>query len=426
MLLIAFIVLVVSLAIGVPVVFSIGISGLLAVLIGGDVPLFVLVQKIVGGLNSFPLMAAPLFLLAGELMGRGGISKRIVTFSSALVGYLKGGLAMVSVVASMIFAGISGSGAADASAIGSIMIPQLKEKGYSNGFSGAIISAGGAIGPIIPPSLNMIIYASLTGDSVGKMFLGGIIPGIIIGTFLMIMSYLYAKKHNIDGDGQFSLRLIFKTFIDAIWALLVPVIIVGGIIFGVFTATEAGIVAILYALFCGFFIYKEMTLKNMIEAFYEATSTTGMVMMIMGIAAIYGYILAVENVGSQIATLLTSISSDPYIILILIVALELFLGCFMEMIAVMIIIVPILRPVILNLGIDPIHFGVIFSVGTVVGAITPPVGIYLFIAMGLAKAKMSEMIPYVIPTVIIMVLTLLIMIFIPETVTFLPSLMDSR
>jgi len=422
MLLIAFVFLLLWLAIGVPVVFSLGLSGLIAIILGSEVPLYVLVQKIVGGLNSFPLMAAPLFLLAGEIMSKGGMSKKIVEFSSALVGHLKGGLAMVSVLASMIFAGISGSGAADASAIGAIMVPQLKERGYSSGFSGALISASAAIGPIIPPSLNMIIYASITGDSVGKMFLGGIIPGVIIGLFLMVMSYWYAKKYQIDDGGRLSLSNTAKTFIEAFWALLVPVIIIGGITFGVFTATEAGIVAILYAGICGFFIYRELTVKKLLEAFNDAISATGMIMMIMGIAAIYGYIFAVENVGSQIAVLLTDISTNPYIILILIVVLELFLGCFMEMIAVMIVIVPILRPVILSLGIDPIHFGVIFTVGTVIGAITPPVGIYLYLAMGIARAKMSELLPYVVPTVFIMALTLLIMIFIPQTVTFLPSL----
>lgn len=423
MLVIAFLILIIFLVAGVPVVFAIGISGLLAVVFGSDVPLFILVQRIVGSLNSFPLLAAPLFLLAGELMGKGGMSKRIVTFSTALVGHLKGGLAIVCVVASMIFAGISGSGAANASAIGAITLPQLKEKGYSRGFSGALISASCAIGPIIPPSLNVIIYASVTGDSVGKMFLGGIMPGFIIGLFLMLMSYWYANKHGIDTGGQFSLIEIIRAFKGAAWALFAPLVIVGGIIFGVFTATEAGIIAILYSIFCGVFVYRELTLKRLYESFYDATNTTGMIMMIMGIASIYGYIFAIENVGASIAVLLTSISTNPYIILILIVFIVLILGCFMEMIAVMIVVAPILRPIIINLGIDPIHFGVIFCVGTVVGAITPPVGIYLYIAMGLAKAKMSELMPYVIPTIVIMIVTLLIMIFIPQTVTFFPSLL---
>ncbi|MCP1110160.1 TRAP transporter large permease [Ohessyouella blattaphilus] len=423
MIIIAVVALLILLVIGVPVCFAIGLSGLLAIMLGSDVPTFMAVQQSVRGMNSFSLMAGPLFILAGEILGGAQLSKRILDFCRACISQLKGGMGMVSVLANMIFAGISGSGAATMSAVGSLTVPELKKVGYERSFIAALIAGSGSLGPIIPPSTNMIVFASLTGFSVGKLFLGGVVPGILIGVCLMVMCYLYARKHNVDnGTGTFSFKAVLKAFKEAFFALITPLIIIGGVISGVFTATEAGIVACLYGLICGFFIYKTLKLRDLVEIFKRAASSSAMLMMLMGISSIYSYIFARENLAVKIQEFMLSVSTNPTVVVQIIIVIMLVIGCFMETLAATAVILPIVYPIIIALGVDPLVFGVLFSVATVVGGLTPPVGLYLFISMNIAEANFKEAIKYTAPVVLIVLAVMILIWFFPSLVTVVPNL----
>lgn len=416
--------LLIFIVLGVPVAFAIGFSGFLALVFGGDVPAFMAVQQMVKGINSFPLMACPLFILAGEIMGGAKLSDRIIDFARELVSWMKGGVGCVCVVANMIFSAITGSGAAAISAVGGLTAPELKKIGYKPGFVSALIAGAGALGPIIPPSMNMIVYGSITGDSVGKLFIGGIMPGVIIGVCLMVMCFLYSRKYNIDGgSGNFSIPRLWKAFKDSFFAMLTPLIIIGGVISGIFTATEAGVVACVYGLACGLFIYRTITFKDLFPIFRKATESSCMVMMIMGIATIYSYIFAMENVGAVVRDFLLSITTDPTIMMILIACLMLVVGMFMETLAAMSVLLPLLYPVVMSLGCDPIQFGVMFTISTVMGGLSPPVGVYLFQSMGITGATFKEVVPHMIPVVLIVLGTMFGIIFFPGIATFLPNLL---
>lgn len=416
--------LLIFIVLGVPVAFAIGFSGFLALVLGGDVPAFMAVQQMVKGINSFPLMACPLFILAGEIMGGAKLSDRIIDFARELVSWMKGGVGCVCVVANMIFSAITGSGAAAISAVGGLTAPELKKIGYKPGFVSALIAGAGALGPIIPPSMNMIVYGSITGDSVGKLFIGGIMPGVIIGLCLMAMCFFYSRKNNIDGgSGNFSLPRLWKAFKDSFFAMLTPLIIIGGVISGVFTATEAGVIACVYGLLCGLLIYRTITIKDLFPIFRKATESSCMVMMIMGIATIYSYIFAVENVGAVVRDFLLSITTDPTLMMILIACLMLVVGMFMETLAAMSVLLPLLYPVVMQLGCDPIQFGVMFTISTVMGGLSPPVGVYLFQSMGITGATFKEVVPHMIPVVLIVLGTMFGIIFFPGIATFLPNLL---
>lgn len=424
MLVIAVVFLLIFIILGVPVAFAIGFSGFLALVFGSDVPTFMAVQQMVKGINSFPLMACPLFILAGDIMGEAKLSDRIINFARELVSWMKGGVGCVCVVANMIFAAITGSGAAAISAVGGLTAPELKKIGYKPGFIAALIAGAGALGPVIPPSMNMIIYGSITGDSVGKLFIGGIMPGLIIGVCLMIMCVLFSRKHGIDGGtGDFSPSRLWKAFKDSFFAMLTPLVIIGGVITGIFTATEAGVVGCVYGLLCGLAIYRTISLKDLPRIFRKATESSCMIMMIMGIATIYSYIFAVENVGAMVRDLLLSITTDPTIMMILIACLMLVVGMFMETLAAMSVLLPLLYPVVMSLGCDPIQFGVMFTISTVMGGLSPPVGVYLFQSMGITEASFRQTVPYMIPVVLIVLCTMFGIIFIPQIATFLPNLL---
>lgn len=424
MIAIAIITLLIFLVIGVPVSFAIGLSGLLAILLGSDVPPFVAVQQAIRGMNSFSLMAGPLFILAGEILGSAKLSSRILDFCRACIAQLRGGLGMVSVMANMIFAGISGSGAATMSAVSTLTVPELKKAGYDRAFIASTIAGSGALAPIIPPSTNMIVYASLTGFSVGKLFLGGLVPGILIGFALMGLCYWYAKKYNVDaGSHTFSLHAVWSSFKRAFFALIIPFIIIGGVVSGFCTATESGIVACLYALICGLFIYRTLHLRDLPGIFKRAASSSAMLMMIMGISNIYSYIFAKENLASTISEFMLSVSQNPTVVVLIIIGIMLVIGCFMETLAATAVILPIVYPLVLSLGVDPLMFGVLFSISTVVGALTPPVGLYLFLSMSIAEAPFKEAIRYTLPVVLIILVVMLIMLVWPPLVTFVPNLL---
>ena len=411
---------------GVPVAFAIGFSGVLAIYLTDATPLFTAVQMAVKGINSWSLMACPLFILAGGIMAEAKLSDRIIGFCRECVGWMRGGIGCVCVLANMIFAALTGSGAASIAAIGTLTTPELKKTGYKPGFVAALIAGAGALGPIIPPSMNMIIYGSITGESTGKLFIGGICPGILIAVFLMSMTRFVAKKWNIDtGVGAFSFKRFWKVFKDAVWALITPAIILGGVMFGIFTATEAGIVACIYGIFCGMCIYRTITIKDLPRLFRSSAESTCMIMMIMGIAAIYSYIFARENVGNTVTAWMLSISSNKYVIQLLILALMTLVGMFMETVAAMTVLLPILYPLAMSVGVDPIAFGVWYCISTVLGGLTPPVGVYLFQSRGIVPAKFKEAAVYMIPPILIVLVTMLICIFLPSFVSWLPNLLMS-
>ena len=415
--------LIVMIILGVPICFAVGLSGFLAIYFGSNLDLYIVVQRFISGINSFSLMAVPLFILGGAIMDKAGISKRIVGFASSVFSWLRGGLSICCVAANMIFAGISGSGAAAVSAIGGITAPAMKKKGYKPGFVAALIGGAGALGPIIPPSIDMIVFASITGLSVGRMFLGGMGPGLFIGICLMTFCYIYARVNDIDYGGKFVPRDVLYALKDSIWALIMPFIVIGGVITGIFTATEAGVIACIYGLIIGAFVYKELKWKDVIPLFKQATENTCQVMMIIGASTIYGYIFSLANVGDVICNFILSLTDSTTMIMLLTAAFMIFIGCFMESLAAMPVILPIVYPLLQSMGADMTQFGVMFCMCTILGGLTPPVGIYLFLSMSIAKAKIQEVIPYLLIVVGIILTTILIAAFVPGFTTFLPNLL---
>ena len=415
--------LIVMIILGVPICFAVGLSGFLAIYFGSNLDLYIVVQRFISGINSFSLMAVPLFILGGAIMDKAGISKRIVGFAASVFSWLRGGLSICCVAANMIFAGISGSGAAAVSAIGGITAPAMKEKGYKPGFVAALIGGAGALGPIIPPSVDMIVFASITGLSVGRMFMGGMVPGLFIGICLMTFCYIYARVNNIDYGGKFMVSEVLASLKESIWALIMPFIVIGGVITGVFTATEAGVIACIYGIFVGAFVYKELKWKDVIPLFKKATENTCQVMMIIGASTIYGYIFSLANVGDAICNFILSLTDSTTMIMLLTAGFMLFIGCFMESLAAMPVILPIVYPLLQSMGADMTQFGVMFCMCTILGGLTPPVGVYLFLSMSIAKAKIQEVVPYLLVVVGIILTTILIAAFVPGFTTFLPNLL---
>lgn len=359
-------------------------------------------------------------------MNEGGISRRIVDFCSSLLSWVRGGLGCICVAANMIFGGISGSGTAAVSAIGSITAPAMIKTGYSKGFTGALIAGGGSTAPIIPPSCDMIVFASITGLSVAKMFIGGIVPGISIGIVLMIICMLYAKKHNIDYGGKFEPARVWKTFKPAVWALAMPVIIIAGVSTGFCTATEAGAVACVYGLLVGKFVYKELTAAGLLRVFRQAVVVNGQIMTLIAASSLYGYIFAIENVSGRLRTFLSGVSDDYTVIMLMVAVLMLLIGCFMECTGVMPIILPIVYPLLQSMGCNMVQFGVMFCMCTIIGGLTPPVGCYLFVSASVVKEKVTKIIPWMYLMVAVDVVFMLITLFWEPFATFLPKLVFGR
>lgn len=421
MMLIAFLVFLVLLFCGVPIAFSMGLGSLIALVVTGN-PLAVVGQRLFSGVNSFSLMAIPFFMLSGELMDKGGISRRLVNFAHALIGHITGGLGMVDILTSIIFAGISGSAAADTAAVGAILIPPMKERGYPKGLAAVIQATAGSLGPIIPPSLTMIIYCSLTNLSIGAVFMAGVIPGIIIGIGTMVVTYFYAKKLGIKGEKRATLHEVLAATKDAILAIIMPLIIIGGIVGGLFTATEAGAIAVFYALIIGLFVFKEFTIKDLPSILLNAAGTSSMALLIVASANVFSWLVAYVKLPATIITFLVSLTSSKYVIMILLVIFLLFVGMFIETLSATIICAPILMPVAAQFGIDPIQFALIMVITLVYAGVTPPVGGVLFITMGIAKAKMKDTLKYLPAYLGLVCLVILLLIFIPSVSTFLPNL----
>ena len=404
---------------GLPVAFAMAISGTITILSIGEISGVLIPQRFFMALNSFPLMAVPFFILAGELMNSCGIIRRIVKFSSVLLGALPGSLAQVNVLASIIMAGFSGSATADAVAIGGMLIPAMIQDGYPPGFTAGITASSACIGPIIPPSCVMVIYGAITGLSVGTLFIAGIIPGLMIGISLMLMVAFFAKKNKWSRGEKFTISKLINAFKQTFFALLAPFIILGGIITGITTATEAGVVTSVYALAIGMFIYKEIQVKDLLKILTRAAINTAIPLIIISGASIFGWVLAYNNFAGILSNFLFSISDNVYIISSLIIGMLLIIGLFVEGGAATIIFVPILFPLGYELGFDPIHFAMMIMITILIGTITPPVGLQLYIAAGIAKIPIEKVMIW--PFVFAMLSVVLLLTFVPSLVTFLPS-----
>lgn len=407
-----------------PIGIALGLASLVTIAFSGQVDISYLAQSLTTSVNSFPLMAVPFFILAGELMGRGGISKRLLNVGNMLFGRYTGGLAIVTVVSCMFFAAISGSGPATVAAIGGIMLPEMIKRGYEKGFSSGLVATAGSIGVMIPPSIPMVIYGVSTGVSISTMFIAGLIPGILVGLALIAWSYISSKKKGFLGDEKkFSMKEFLKAVNDAKWALFVPVIILGGIYGGVFTPTEAAAIAVIYGFVVGTFVYKDLTLKDIPDVVISAALMTSTVLIIVGTATTFGRILTIEQIPTSLANTIISFSDSKIVILLLINLLLLFVGCFMETLAAIIILAPILLPVATKIGVDPVHFGIIMVVNLAIGFMTPPLGVNLFVTCGIGDISIEEISKSIIPWLLVMITALMLITFVPGLTLALPKLM---
>ena len=398
----------------VPIGIAIGLSTLVTIIYTGSLPVEFLAKELITAVDSFPLMAVPFFILAGEIMGKGGISERLFNVANALVGNRTGGFAIATIITCMFFAAISGSGPATVAAIGGIMIPAMIRQGYDRKFATAVVASAGSIGVIIPPSIPMVIYGVTGSVSIGDLFIAGIIPGVLVGLSMITWAYIYSKKNGYKGLGEpTSVKKIGKSFWDAKWALLIPVIILGGIYGGYFTPTEAAVIAVVYGLFAAMILYRELKIRDLPKVIIDAALTTATVLIIVGTANAFGRLLTIEQIPGQIAEGLLSISTNTIVIILLITVLLLIVGMFMDTLAAIIILTPILLPVAIQIGYDPVHFGIIMVVNLAIGFFTPPVGVNLFVASGISGVSIESLSRAVMPFLIAMLITLVIIIFVP-------------
>jgi len=422
---IMFIVMFALIFIGLPVYLSILGSGAMFLIVTGIKPLLLVSQRMTTGLDSFPLLAIPLFVLVGELMDRGGISKRMINWADALMGWVPGGLGVVTIVSCAIFAALTGSGPATVAAIGSIMIPSLTNTGYDKKSAAGMVAAGGALGPIIPPSIPMIIYGVTMGLSIPKMFIAGILPGLVMMLLLILVNFFLIKNKPdiLKNREKFSLKRLLTSTWSALGALLLPIIILGGIYSGVFTPTEAAAVGVVYALLLGFFIYREIKIKDLPDALLKAMETAAMVGIIMGAANLLSWIMSVNNFGDMVTNALGSFITTKYSYLIVLMILLFFVGALMDTVAAIIILAPVLVPFGIELGIDPLHLGMIFVINLVIGYVTPPFGYNLFTAQSITGLRFNDIVKGVMPFLIIELISVLLFAFVPSIITFVPNML---
>lgn len=420
---ILFLTFLVLLVLGVPIAFAIAVAGA-AVLLAGDVNLLIVVQRMFASTDSFPLVAVPFFILAGDLLARGAMSQTLVSFAESLLGRIRGGLSAVAVAAGMFFAAISGSGAATTAAVGATLIPELKKRGYDESSSAALVAASGCIGVVIPPSVPMVLYAVIAGPSVTQLFSNGFLPGVCMGVVLISIALVQAhRRHYPKGEKrsfQDTLRHIGRTFLRAIWAILMPLIILGGIFSGKFTPSESAAVAVLYAALISFVIYRDMTLKELGQILLGSARTSAIIMIIIACSGVFGWVLANWKIPSQIAQAVLSVSDNKYILLLLIAIIVLIAGVFMETSSAVILLTPVFLPLVEALGVSLVHFGILFTIGISIGMITPPVAINLFVASsttGLPIEKISKsVVPYLLGLIVVFLLYIYLPLFLPGLV----------
>ncbi len=401
---------------GVPVAYCLGISSLLYFILE-NMPLVTFAQRFFYGLDSFTLLCIPGFMLAGNLMNTGGITYQIVRFCDKVIGHIRGGLGLANIGASMIFAGVSGTAAADAAPLGGILIPAMVKDGYDADYSVAVTAASSCIGPIIPPSVPMIMAGTLTGISVSKMFVAGVIPGILMGLGMMIVAWVISVKRNYPKNEK---RASFR---EAFWALLMMVIILAGILTGIVTSTEASIIAVLYALFVGFFIYRELNVKMALAVIRDSMVGAAGIMVLVGFANVFAYVLTKEQIPTMIANWILSVTTNKFVILLIINIFLLFVGCFMETIAALTILFPVLLPVVTSIGVSPIQFGVMCVLNLVIGLTTPPVGVCLFITSSIGKISIAQGTKAIIPFLICNFVVLLLVTYFPPVTLWLGGLL---
>ena len=409
-----FVVFAVTLLLGIPVAFSIMLSAV-AVLVAGDISLGMVAQRMFASVNSFPLVAVPFFILAGDLLANGAISRYLVAFAESFLGMIKGGLSIISVVVAMFFAAISGSGAATTAAVGATLIPQLKERGYKEDQSAALIAAAGTIGVVIPPSVPMVLYAVAAGNgvTVNRLFKNGFGPGLLMGGILIAIALVQAYKHNYPKGSSFEMKRFIVSFLKAIPGLIMPAIILGGIFSGKFTATEAAAVAVVYALFASFFIYRDMTFPKLFEIMKGSAKTSAVIMIIIACSGPFGWVLASYSIPDAIANAVLSVSTNKYILMTLVALIIIIAGVFMETSSAIIILTPVFLPLVQSLGVDLIHFGILFVVGIAIGMITPPVAINLFVASGITGMPIELIAKAVVPYLIGLLFIFLLIVYLP-------------
>jgi len=413
------------LALGVPIAYSIGISALITLAINMDplIAFTTIAQRMATGLDSFALLAIPFFIMAGQIMNRGGIATRLVNFAKSLLGFLPGGLAYVNILSCMLFGAISGSAVAAASAIGGFMIPRMNKEGYPTSFSAAVNITSSTTGLVIPPSNILIVYSLASGGvSVAALFLAGYIPGILMGLALLVVSSIYAVRKKLPTAGTTSLREVVKYFIDAFPSLLLLIIVMGGIVAGIFTATEASAIAVIYTLVLAVIIYKEIKLKDLPKVILETVKTTSVVLILVATSMAMSWVMSFESIPQDVSNALLSLSDNKIIILLIINLTLLFVGVFMDITPAILIFTPIFLPVVTNLGVDPIHFGIIMVVNLCIGLCTPPVGSVLFVGVSVARIKIQDVLRPLIPLFLALIFVLFLVTYIPELSIFLPSL----
>jgi len=380
-------------------------------------------MRLVAGANSFPLLAIPFFMLAGAIMERGGVSRRIVELASALVGHVQGGLAAVSILGCTFFAAISGSTPATAAAIGNLTIPEMEKRGYDRSYAAAVVAAAACLGVIIPPSITMVIFGVTANVSIGKLLIGGILPGCFLSLLLLLTNHYMSGKLGYPTEERHSWKERFKTLADASWGLMMPIIILGGIMSGVFTPTESSAIAVVYGLIIGFFVYRELTLKDLVPIFYKASLNSAMIMLLIAAANPFGWLMTVQQVPTIVSQAILSFSTNKYVVYFLILVIYLILGTFMETAAIILLVVPMFAPIAEQVGIDLVQFGVITVISLAIGMATPPVGISLFATCSIANISIGDITKKILPFLVALIVGLYILAYVPIITTFLPNLL---
>lgn len=410
----------IMMAIGVPIAISLGLSTILAIVVSGDYAVLSAVHRMASGVDSYILMAIPFFILAGQLMNTGGITRKIFSFATALVGRIPGGLGHSNIVASIIFSGMSGSAVADAGGLGQVEMQAMTEAGYDAEFSAAVTTASATIGPIIPPSIPMIVYGAAAEVSVGALFLGGFIPGVLLGLASMLIVLVISLKRNYPRADRFDLKRVLITFKESFLSLLTPVIIIGGILGGIFTPTEAAVVAAVYAFFLGVVVYREIKFKDLKKILINTVITSASVIFIIAGATAFSWVIAMEGIPQKVAEMLLSITTNKWVILLFLNIVFLILGMFMESLSILLITVPFLMPLVNATGINPVHLGVVLVLNLMIGLSTPPVGMSLFVTSKIANVSLERLYKEILPFLIPLIAVLLIITYVPDTVLWLP------
>jgi tripartite ATP-independent transporter DctM subunit len=410
-------------AIGTPIAWSMAFASGAFMLFGPGIPLHGMVQRMIGGIDTFPLLAIPFFILAGNLMNTGGITERLLAFARTLVGHITGGLAHVAVVGNMIMAGMSGSGVADAAGTGSVLLPAMEKAGYGRGFTAAIVGAASTIGPIIPPSLPFVIYGSIANASIGRLLLAGAVPGVLMGLMLMIFVYVIARRRGYPSERQASWAELGRATIRALPPLGMPVIILGGIIAGIMTPTEAASAGAAYALVLGCFVYKEIGVRNLLQVIQDSALSTAAIAIIISAAQPFGWVLTLVQAPQTVFAFFQTLQLPQWQIYALLNIIFLIVGCFMEGIAVLVMAIPVILPLIQQAGIDVVHFGVVYTVNSMIGTITPPVGMIMYVVCALGKVSIAEFTREVWPFLLALTIALGLVTYLPALAMWLPNLL---